>query len=61
MTDRLVVVPQVALDDICTLAERAAERLNVVTPGPQDSLVFALRGAAREIRAHSLLDPVTVG
>ena len=23
MTDRLVIVPQVALDDICTLAERA--------------------------------------
>jgi hypothetical protein len=57
MTDRLVVVPEVALDDICALAERAAERIQIMTPGPDDSLVYALRGAAREIRCHSVLDP----
>jgi len=56
--DRLVIVPQAALDDLCTLAERAAERINVMTPGPEDSLVMALRGSVREIRVHSLLDPV---
>lgn len=57
MTDRMVIVPEAALEDICALAERAAERIQVTSPGPTDSLVFALRGAAREIRAHSLLDP----
>lgn len=57
--DRYVIVPQAALDDICALAERAAERINVTNPGHiDDCLVMALRGAAREIRAHSLLDPV---
>lgn len=61
MADRLVIVPQVALDDLCALAERAAERINVVTPGPEDSLVMALRGSVRELRVHSLLDPTTVG
>ena len=58
MTGRLVIVPEVALDDICALAERAAERIQVTTPGPDDSLVYALRGAAREIRCHSVLDPI---
>jgi hypothetical protein len=57
VADRLVVVPEVALDDICALAERAAERIQVMTAGPDDSLVYALRGAAREIRAHAVLDP----
>lgn len=57
MSERLVVVPEVALDDICALAERAAERIQIMTPGPDDSLVYALRGAAREIRCHSVLDP----
>lgn len=57
MADRLIIVPEAALDDICALAERAAERINIMTPGPQDSLVYALRGAAREIRVRSVLDP----
>ena len=57
MSDRMVIVPAVSLDDICALAERAAERIQVMTPGPDDSLVYALRGAAREIRAPSVLDP----
>jgi hypothetical protein len=57
MADRYVIVPQAALEDICALADRAAERIQVMTPGPDDSLVFALRGAAREIRVHSLYDP----
>jgi hypothetical protein len=56
--DRLVIVPQAALDDLCVLAERAAERINVTTKGPEDSLVMALRGSVREVRVHSLLDPV---
>lgn len=56
--DRLVIVPQAPLDDLCALAERAAERINVTTRGPEDSLVMALRGSVREIRVHSLLDPV---
>ena len=59
MADRLVIVPQVALDDLCALAERAAERINVMTPGPEDSLVMAIRGSVREVRVHSLLDPCT--
>jgi hypothetical protein len=58
MTDRLVIVPQATLDDLCALAERAAERIKVTTPGPEDSLVMALRGSVREVRVHSLLDPV---
>ena len=57
-SDRLVIVPQVALDDLCALAERAAERINITTTGPEDSLVMALRCSAREIRARSVLDPV---
>jgi len=57
MSDRMVIVPEVALDDICALATRAAERIQVMTPGPDDSLVYALRGCVREIRAHSVLDP----
>lgn len=61
MSDRLVIVPQVALDDLCALAERAVERLNVMTPGPEDSLTIALRGSVREVRVHSLLDPSPVG
>lgn len=56
--DRLVIVPSAALDDLCALAERAAERIQVMTPGPVDSLVMALRGSVREVRVHSLLDPV---
>ena len=58
MSDRMVIVPEVALSDICALAERAAERIQTMTAGPTDSLVYALRGAAREIRVHSVLDPV---
>jgi hypothetical protein len=61
VSDRLVIVPQVALDDLCALAERAAERIQVMTPGPTDSLVMALRGSVREVRVHSLLDPTPVG
>ena len=59
--DRMVIVPSIALEDICSLAERAAERINVMTSGPEDSLVMALRGSVREIRVHSLLDPSPVG
>jgi hypothetical protein len=57
--DRLVLVQAVALDDLCMLAERAVERLNVMTPGPEDSLAIALRGSVREVRAHSLLEPAS--
>jgi len=59
VSDRLVIVPEVSLDDICALAERAAERIQATTAGPPDSLVYALRGAAREIRVHSVLDPIS--
>jgi hypothetical protein len=61
MTDRLVIVPQAALDDLCALAERAAERIKITTPGPEDSLVMAIRGSVREVRVHSLLEPTSIG
>ncbi|WP_373070183.1 hypothetical protein [Gemmatimonas sp.] len=56
--DRLVIVPEVVLNDLCALAERAAERIKVTTCGPEDSLVMALRGSVRETRVHSLLEPI---
>lgn len=56
--DRLVIVPMKSLDDLCVLAERAAERVNVTTRGPEDALVMALRSVVREIRVHSLLEPI---
>ena len=56
--DRLVIVPEVVLDDLCALAERAAERINVMTLGPEDSLVMALRGSVREVRVHGVLEPI---
>ena len=61
MSDRLVIVPQVVLDDLCVLADRAVERINVMTSGPEDSLAMALRGSVREVRVHSLLDCCPVG
>lgn len=57
--ERMVIVPAGSLDDLCTLAERAANRMQVQTIGdsPVDNLVYALRGSARELRVHSVLDP----
>lgn len=55
--DRLVIVPELSLNDLCCLAERAAERINVMTAGPEDSLVMGIRSSVREIRVHSLLEP----
>lgn len=59
MTDRMVMVPARALDDLCSLAELAAAyREN--EQGYVDSLTSNLRGSAREVRARSGLVPVGV-
>ena len=57
--ERTVIVPAQSLEDLCTLAERAANRLQVQTVGdaPIDNLVYALRGSARELRVRSVLLP----
>ena len=57
MAERSVLVPAVALDDMVALIERAAIRLYTQSDGRPDALVYALRCQARELRAHSVLDP----
>lgn len=54
--ERHVLVRAKALDELVQLAEIAAERLDTGDPGV-DSLRGALRGAAAEVRTHSLLEP----
>lgn len=56
MTDRMVQVPARALDDLCALAELAA---NVRAKEIQhdDSLVNGLRGSVREVRYRANLLP----
>jgi hypothetical protein len=57
--ERMVIVPARSLDDLCLLAERAANRIQTQTVGnePVDNLVYALRGSARELRVQSVLLP----
>ena len=57
MTERLVLIPEVVLNDTCALVERAAIRLHTQSDGRPDALIYALRGNARELRTHSVLDP----
>ena len=52
----MVLVRAGALDELVQLAEIAADRLDVGDAGV-DSLRDALRGAAAEVRTHSLLEP----
>lgn len=54
--DRLVIVPARSLDDLCQLAERAAQDLRAARP--HDPLQDALQGAIKEIRTRSTLEPV---
>jgi hypothetical protein len=56
MNDRQVLVGARSLDELIQLAEIAADRLDTGDPG-MDSLRDALRGAAAEVRTHSLLEP----
>jgi hypothetical protein len=56
MTDRMVMVPARALDDLCSLAELAAA-FRSEEQGHEDSLVNGLRGSAREVRARAGLVP----
>lgn len=57
MTDRMVMVPARALDDLCSLAELAAKtRASEIQH--EDSLVNGLRGSVREVRCRAGLVPV---
>jgi len=51
LDSRLVLVPVGRLDDLLELSRLAAERL------PNDPVGSALRGAAAEVRASSLIEP----
>jgi hypothetical protein len=51
--ERHVLVRATALDELVQLAEIAAERLQT----DDAALRTALRGAAAEVRTHSLLEP----
>jgi len=56
-TDRMVMVPARALDDLCSLAELAAQiRRDEIQH--EDSLINGLRGSAREVRYRAGLVPV---
>lgn len=56
-SDHFVLVRAKALDDLLDLTEHAIHRLDSLEP--RDPLQDALRGAAAEVRAHSLLEPLT--
>lgn len=58
-SDRMVMVPARALDDLCSLAELAAT-IRSDEQGHDDSLVNGLRGSAREVRARTGLVPAGV-
>ncbi len=55
ITDRLVIVPSRALDDLCDLSSRAAAELT--SQRPCDSLASAIHGVVAEVRTHSLVEP----
>lgn len=55
--DRYVMVPATALEDLCALALRASDDIELRFG--HDPLVVSLRGAIAEVRAHSILDPVS--
>lgn len=55
--DRYVMVRAGALEDLCVLALRASDDLELRLG--TDPLIASLRGAIAEVRAHSLLDPVS--
>jgi hypothetical protein len=54
-TDRYVAVSAVALDDLCELSGRAADRLQ--RESGDAALVGALRGAIAEVRLFSVPEP----
>lgn len=56
-SDRMVMVPARALDDLCSLAELAAD-FRVEETHLEDSLVVGLRGSVREVRYRAVLEPV---
>lgn len=58
-TDRMVMVPARALDDLCALAELAAS-VRVGETQYEDSLVNGLRGSVREVRCRAGLVPCDV-
>ena len=58
MTDRMVMVPARALDDLCSLAELAANT-RAAEIQHEDSLVNGLRGSVREVRYRAGLVPVS--
>jgi hypothetical protein len=51
-TDRLVLVPATALDDLLELARLASDRLP-----EQDPLVLPLRGSIGQVRSTALPEP----
>lgn len=56
--ERYVMVPALALSDLCDLVSDALRRLDGVEP--HDPFQDALRGALAEVRAHSVVDPCGV-
>lgn len=51
-SDRLVVVPTAALDDLLELARLAADRME-----PTDALAVHLRGAAAQVATSAVREP----